>query len=108
MPEKTREIKKPWGVYFSPSFMIPLGIGKIITENETKTILDIIYAEKQQYPPEIWDSRYVKRFNELEEAINYYTEKVDVRERKVTDEEIKTQAMYCFPSYFKKNKINLN
>ncbi len=95
MSKKT-EIKKPWSVC---KFIRFKDFGKIISEN--KTTLTIIYAEKQQYPPELWNSNSVKRFSKLEGAINYCIKTTDVRDKNFTKEEIMTQAMYCFPSYFK-------
>ncbi len=94
---KKVEIKKPWCVC---EFIRFKDFGKIISEN--KTALNVIYSEKQQYPSELWDSNSVKRFNKLEEAINYYIKTTDIRDRSLTDKEIKTQAMYLFPSYFKR------
>ncbi len=90
-------LKKPWVVC---EFLRFKDFGKIINEN--KTALTIIYSEKQQYPSELWDSNSVKRFNKLEGAINYCIKTTDIRDRNFTNKEIMTQAMYCFPSYFKK------
>lgn len=98
---KRIEIKKPWGVC---EFIRFKDFGKIISEN--KTTLKVIYSEKQQYPSELWDSNSVKRFNELEKAINYCIKTTDIRDRNFTKKEIMTQAMYCFPSYFNKKSKN--
>ena len=65
-------IKKPWVVY---SDLFPIGIGVVVNQ-EGKSV-DILYAERQQYPAETWDTRHIKRFDTYKQAIDYFIEKTD-------------------------------
>ena len=104
--EKTKKIEKPWGVY--GWFNGPWNFGKIEGEyiSEDHSSLDIRYSEQQMYPPQCWDGKWVKRFDTLEEAVEYYIEErpgCDTRmDRDETDDEIRQRARESFPSYFKK------
>ena len=60
-------IQNPWAVY---GYIFPIGIGIITQVNSDK--LDIIYAEHQNYRPECWPSKKVKRFPDYQKAIAYY------------------------------------
>jgi hypothetical protein len=90
---------KPWCVY--GYFLGPWGFGKIVEDRGD--IVHIKYCEGQLYPPESWNSKWIKRFPTLEEAVNYYIEN---RLRGIlgegeTEEEIRARAKRYFPSQFK-------
>lgn len=60
-------MKKIWCVY---RILWPIGIGKIVRSDRYGC--DILYSEGQHYPAELWDLKYVKRFDTVEEAISEY------------------------------------
>jgi len=98
MTEK-EEIENPWCVYGALGEI--LGFGEIVEDN--KTTVDIKVRESPR-DNKLWDPKFVKRFNKLEEAINYYIKNrppVDIRCRDYTDNEIRELAKERFPSYFK-------
>ena len=100
----TDEIKKPWGVYSRGSFSGICGLGKIVKEDE-KTA-EIKYSEKGYSEP--WDIKYIKRFDSLEETIEYYIQnrpETDTRwGRDSTKKEIELRMKENFPAYFKNKK----
>lgn len=99
MAQQEEKIEKQWCVYCG-TLGIPMGYGKIVKEyNEGKT-LEILYSEKQLYPPEDWDAHYVKHFDTLLEALkefhkakDCYTEPEDWNWK-----ELKEQAHHSFPN----------
>ena len=94
-------IKNPWCVY--GGYLGLWDFGKITKEG--KNSVHILYSEGQQYPSECWDPSWVKRFNKLEKAVEYYIKNrpsVDIRCSDYTDDEIRNLARQKFPSYFKK------
>jgi hypothetical protein len=108
MEEVKKEIEKHWCVY--SRFLggaLPSNFGKIVYDS--KISVDILYSEGQQYPPQCWDSKYVKRFDSLEEAVEHYINHrsgVDVRDEDETNDEIRERARRQFPSYFRDKKGN--
>ena len=98
-----KEIEKPWCVY---GFIGPWGFGKI--ERESEHSIEVRYSEGQIYRPKIWDSKKVKRFSTLEEAVDHYIESrsaVDTRwGGDISDNEVRKNAKINFPSYFKDKK----
>lgn len=66
-------IQKPWAVYCEDLF--PVGIGLIVEDRGS--VVNILYCECQQYPPECWDSHFVRRFDTSEQAIKFYLERRD-------------------------------
>ena len=103
MKEEKKEIEKPWCVY--GSFLGLIDFGKI--EEDYENHVFVRYWEGQHYSLEAWDPNLIKRFNTLEEAVEHYIENrpgVDIRERDLTDKEIRELAREKFPSYFKKKK----
>ena len=100
MEEKSKEIEKPWCVY--GQYLGLWNFGKI--EREYDSTVDVRYSEGQRYPPQCWDSEWVKRFGTLKEAVEHYIKnrpRVDIRDRDSTDDKIRKQAEQKFPSYFK-------
>ena len=65
MTKKVKEIKKPWAV-----FGIPCDFGKIVEDSKNSCYIQ--YCEGQMYPPACWDSKWVKKFDNPLEAINYF------------------------------------
>ena len=103
MPEKTKEIEKPWCVY--GNFLGLRGFGKIV--GESGNAVSILYSETQQYYPQSRDSKWIERFNTLEESVKHYIQhrpQVDIHDKDFTDNEIKELAKRKFPSYFNKDK----
>jgi len=97
MPE---EIENPWCVY--GWFLGLWNFGKI--EEDRKHSVNIRYSEGQLYSPECWNSKWVKRFPSLIEAVEHYIAKcpeVDIRTRGETDCEIRERARRNFPKYYK-------
>ena len=98
MPE---EIESPWCTY--GWFMGPWDFGKVT--HEDRTSVRILYSEGQHYSPECWESKWVKRFPTLIEAVEDYIKnrsEPDIRERGFTDNEIRGLAREKFPSYYRK------
>ncbi len=92
-------MEKEWCVY--GDFLGLRSFGKIIQEQENSVW--VRYWEDQQYGNTPWDPSFVKRFDKLEEAVEYYIKHrppVDIRERDMTDNEIRYFARGKFPSYF--------
>jgi hypothetical protein len=62
------KIDKPWvafGIFKS-------SMGKIVEDNSSvNSNVHILYIEGQIYPPEIWDIRYVIRFDTPKELAGY-------------------------------------
>jgi hypothetical protein len=90
MPENTEEISKPWAVY--GWFLGPWGIGKVIRDSPGS--LDIRYSEGQLYPAELWDAKWVRKFDSPIKAIAYYL----VKNPGQTREEILKEFLQNFPS----------
>lgn len=59
------EIKKPWAIYGDQICFYDFG--KIIKEREFS--VDIKHTDNQTYPPQCWDSKYIKRFGNPSDAI---------------------------------------
>ena len=103
--EKTKKIEKPWCVRIGTIGRL-WGWGKIEKEYWGKdyTTYDIRYSENEDLRP--WDSRYIERFNTLEEMIEYYIKNrspCDTRlGRGLTDSELRERVKRDFSSYFKK------
>jgi len=100
-----KEIENPWCTY--GWYNGPWGFGKI--EHEYKKCVTIRYSEGQYYNPESWESKWVKRFPTLEEAVEDYIKNrgdCDIRDRQSTPEEVKQQAREKFPSYFESKEDN--
>jgi len=87
----SERIEKPWAVY--GWFMGSWGIGKIVNRGHT---LDIQYCEGQHYPPECWDPKWVKRFDNPVKAMAYF--KVHVHDSYYTKEKIIESFLRNFPS----------
>ena len=93
-------IKQEWCVYGYLSAGTPSGYGQIV--EDSKGSVFIKYAENQMYAAECWDDNYVKRFDKLEEAVEYYI-KNGFNSPRNLEVEIR-QAYSHFPSYKKKVK----
>ncbi len=65
MPKK---IEKPWCVCFD--WFFPSCVGKI--EKESDETAHVRYSEGQIYPLELWDKKYIKRFDTITKAIKHY------------------------------------
>lgn len=89
--ETEKPIEKPWAVYGWS--LGSWGIGKIVNRGHT---LDIQYCEGQHYPPECWDPKWVKRFDNPVKAMAYF--KVHVHDSYYTKEEIIESFLRNFPS----------
>lgn len=63
-----KKIQKPWAVY--GWFLGSWAIGKVKSEGYLS--LDIQYCEGQMYPPSLWDSKWVKTFDNPIKAIAYF------------------------------------
>jgi len=61
---------KQWCVYYG-GFGSYWGYGKIVSDHGNG-VLEILYSEGQSYSPELWDDKYVKRFDTLVEALKEY------------------------------------
>jgi len=85
----TEKIKQPWVVY---SYATPIWIGKVIKEKEN--CLFIQYSETQEYPPHLWDSKSVKRFDNPLEAIEYFL----VQSHELSKKTIISRFLADFPS----------
>jgi hypothetical protein len=61
-------IEKPWAVFgiFFDNF------GKIVEDSKNSCYIQ--YCEGQMYPPGLWDSKWVKKFDNSLELINYLFE----------------------------------
>ncbi len=66
--QNSKEIEKPWAVFgrFFDNF------GKIVEDSKNSCYIQ--YCEGQMYPPELWDSNRVKKFDNPLESINYFFE----------------------------------
>ena len=69
------QIEKPWCVYGS----MALDIG--IVTKERGMCCDIRYSEGQKYPEELWDSKFVRRFETAKTAINWLVEHTEDKEK---------------------------
>lgn len=99
------QIENPWCTYSHWADTLPEGFGKVV--GEQGNAINILYSERQQYPPERWDSDYVKRFPTLEDAIKYFIEHkpaYDVRDSPITESDIRRGARDRFPSEYLANK----
>ena len=65
------KIKKPWAVYFHDTHFL-MGIGRIVADNSN--FVNILYSERQEYPAEAWEVNFVRRFDEVEKAMECYLE----------------------------------
>ncbi len=96
------EIKKQWCTF---SYGLgPVGIGKVV--RDSGEVVGVIYSERQG-SADSWDSRYIKKFNTLEEAIESYIQKRskgDLRGDVISEEDIWRNAKEDFPSYFGRKK----
>jgi hypothetical protein len=96
------KIVKPWCTYSFEEVDLPYAVAKIVQEFGSS--VDLLYSEHQLYSPQPWDIRYIKRFDTLEEAIEYWWKErpgVDIRDRDWTKKEYIEHMKYCFPSYYK-------
>ncbi len=59
-----------WCTYGAWGRQLPSFIGKLVQQDGNSG--KIQYAERQLYPCEFWDMRYVTVFDTLEEAILYF------------------------------------
>ena len=92
---------KKWCCY--RSWMSWMDFGKIVKPLPSGGSCFVLYSEGQHYPPECWDMNYVKEFDTLEEAVEFYIKNrpaVDIRCSDFTDDEIRIMAKRKFPSYF--------
>ncbi|MDO8516725.1 MAG: hypothetical protein Q7S33_01240 [Nanoarchaeota archaeon] len=99
MEKEIKEIEKPWAVY--RNFFGPLGFGKI--EEDNNSSVNIRYSEGQMYASECWDVKFVKRFDTLNDAMEYYTKNhrgAGSPNQEFIRNKIKICAQKNFPSYF--------
>jgi hypothetical protein len=64
-------MEKEWAVY--GAWNGAWGVGKIERELPAGE-LEIKYCERQQYPSECWDSKWIKRFENPLDAVKEYAE----------------------------------
>ncbi|MEI6731648.1 MAG: hypothetical protein WCK90_03115 [archaeon] len=82
------EIKEPWCVYgFHPN-----GIGKVVLDSPP-TSVEILYNEKQKFPPQLWDTKYIRRFETPTSALEYLANYLS---RPL--EELRSDLEFNFPS----------
>jgi hypothetical protein len=93
-----KKIEKPWAVY---GYVLGAwGIGKVT--QESGKCLDILYSEGQYYPPSLWDSKWVTRFDDPEDALDYYISHIPLEEK---SREQASRIFYSdFPSAYSKTK----
>ncbi|MFH1801546.1 MAG: hypothetical protein ABH804_01795 [archaeon] len=98
-----KEIEKPWCVY--DVFTRLLGVGKVI--EDCGVSVSILYSEGQHNPPEEWNTLRVRRFDTLEEAIDYYIKNRsggDIKCEEKGGEGVRKKVEEKFPSYFQNKK----
>lgn len=96
-------MEKEWCTYSFQGKTLPENVGKIVGDYGKS--VDILYSEGQMYPAELWDIRFIMRFNTLEEAIEYFLKNkpsYDTRiDHEISDERHLERIKYSFSSYFK-------
>ncbi|HUS50802.1 MAG TPA: hypothetical protein VMZ91_11600 [Candidatus Paceibacterota bacterium] len=95
MKENSQKIKKPWAVY---SYAGPLGIARVVKDGES--FVELRYSEGQLFPLHLWSSNpsYIKRFEIVDDAIDYFLEKDHQYSRKRLEIKVRED----FPSLFPK------
>lgn len=65
----------------------------------------IQYCEGQHYPPECWDSKWVKRFDHSTEAINYFFEHQGLVEYPNSIRDTTRRLIINFPTAMKQESL---
>jgi hypothetical protein len=93
--QNSKKIEKPWAVY--GWYLGSWGIGKVVEEKHSNCC-EIQYCEGQMYPPELWDSKWVNRFQNPLESINYFLEHNSNKDHYYKKEIIIQEFLSHFPS----------
>jgi len=102
---KENEIKLPWCTYGVLGAIIPESFGLIVKDNGSTVNICDRERDRSLSDATLWDSRYVKRFNTLEEALQFLINNMsqsDIRERPVTEQNIRKMAEAYFLSQYDK------